>query len=261
MKKTADEKQLKVDEDFIDGNLEIINKMIKIIFEDYQVTKKQSADLVAILKLNFQKCGWIDSSTGIVIAGYGEREIFPSVHDFHVSGKLGRTLIYFDENIDKIDVNHNASICPYAQTEMVHQFAKGIDPDFSGMITDKFDAVLHSLSGLLPDSDKPKTKAFSSLLKDFIDAIIDAAYKDPIMDIVTCMQKSELTAMAEAMVNLTALKRHVSSDSETVGGPIDVALITKGDGFIWIKKKTNYDPILNRHLNQGYFRGGKNEDL
>jgi hypothetical protein len=81
------------------------------------------------------------------------------------------------------------------------------------------------------------------------------------MDIVACMQKSELTSMAEAMVNLTALKRHVSIDSETVGGPIDVALITKGDGFIWIKKKTNYDPALNRHLDQSYFRGGKNENL
>jgi hypothetical protein len=261
MKKTADEKQLKVDDDFIDGNPEIIGKMIKIVFEKYQVTKKQSADLTEILKLNFRKCGWIDSSTGIVIAGYGEREIFPSIHDFRVSGKLGKSLIYFDENTDKIDVNHNASICPYAQTEMVHQFAKGIDPDFAVMITDKFDTVLHALSGLLPDSYKSKSGDISKLFDDFIHSIINAAYKDPIMDIVTGMQKSELTAMAEAMVNLTALKRHVSSDSETVGGPIDVALITKGDGFIWIKKKTNYDPVLNRHLNQGYFRVGKNEDI
>jgi hypothetical protein len=39
------------------------------------------------------------------------------------------------------------------------------------------------------------------------------------------------------------------------------ALITKGDGFIWIKSKTNYDPVLNRHLNQSYFYGGKNEIL
>jgi hypothetical protein len=63
------------------------------------------------------------------------------------------------------------------------------------------------------------------------------------------------------MVSLTALKRHVSTDSETVGGPVDVALITKGDGFIWIKRKTNYDPALNGHLNQSYFRGGRNENV
>jgi hypothetical protein len=72
------------------------------------------------------------------------------------------------------------------------------------------------------------------------------------------MQKSELVAMAESMVNLTALRRHVTTDQETVGGPIDVALITKGEGFIWIKHKTNYDPYLNQHLQQNYFRGGKN---
>jgi hypothetical protein len=257
IKKTEDEKQLKVDEDFIDENAEIINGMMKAVFESCQISKKQSADLVSILKLNFQKCGWIDSSTGIVIAGYGEREIFPTVHDFHVSGKLGKSLIYFNESIDRIDGKHNASICPYAQTEMVHQFAKGIDPEFAEMIMDKLDTTLHSLSVLLRDSDKQKIDALSGLFADYISTAIDAAYTDPILDTVACMQKSELVAMAEAMVNLTALKRHVSTDAETVGGPIDVALITKGDGFIWIKRKTNYDPVINRHLSQNHFRGGQ----
>jgi hypothetical protein len=256
-KKKEDEKQLKIDEDFIDANIEIINEMVKIVFENYQISKKQSADLISILKMNFQKCGWIDSSTGLVIAGYGEREIFPTIHDFHVSGKLGKSLIYFNENIDKIDGKHNASICPYAQTEVVHQFAKGIDPEFAELITDKFGAILKSLSGLLQDSDKQKTEALSGLFADYISAIIDAAYKDPVMNIVACMQKIELVAMAEAMVNLTALKRHVSTDAETVGGPVDVALITRGDGFIWIKRKTTYDPVINRHLNQSCFRGGQ----
>jgi hypothetical protein len=71
------------------------------------------------------------------------------------------------------------------------------------------------------------------------------------------MQKSELAAMAEAMVNLTALKRHVTTDSETVGGPVDVAIISKGDGFIWIKRKTNYDPTINMNLHQKFFHGGE----
>jgi hypothetical protein len=261
LKKTDDEKQIKVDADYIDSNMESINKMIGIVFESYQISKKQSAELIGILKANFQKCSWIDNYTGIVIAGYGEREIFPTAHDFLISGKLGNSLIYFGENITKIGSEHSAAINPYSQTEMVHQFAKGIAPDFAELITEKFDIILHSMSDLLKDSDKPKIEALSELLNDYIIATVDSVYKDPIMDTVACMQKSELIAMAEAMVNLTALKRHVSTDSETVGGPIDVALITKGDGFIWIKKKTTYDPVLNRHLNQNYFRGGKNENL
>ncbi len=51
--------------------------------------------------------------------------------------------------------------------------------------------------------------------------------------------------MAEAPINLTSLKRRVSLDQETVGGPIDIAIISKGDGFVWIKRKHYFDPALN----------------
>ncbi len=33
--------------------------------------------------------------------------------------------------------------------------------------------------------------------------------------------------------------------TESVGGPIDVAVISKADGFIWIKRKHYFDPALN----------------
>jgi len=49
--------------------------------------------------------------------------------------------------------------------------------------------------------------------------------------------------MAEALVNITALRQHVSTAQETVGGPTDVALITKTDGFVWIKKKQIFESI------------------
>ena len=254
MKKTEDEKQIKPDYDFIDANTETIDKSLSYVFEKYQLSKKQIAELTAILKLQFQKWFWLGNFCGIVIAGYGEREIFPTLCEFKVSGKLGDSLIYFQYDLDQIGDDHTASICPFAQSEMVHQFVKGIDPDFNNMISSKVDAVLDSLSPLIDDPDKKKISAISDILGDYMTSIIRKVYISPIMDIVACMQKSELVSMAEAMVNLTALRRHVSTDEETVGGPIDVALITRGEGFIWIKKKTSYDPHLNRDLNQNYFR-------
>ncbi len=53
--------------------------------------------------------------------------------------------------------------------------------------------------------------------------------------------------MAESLVNLTAFKRKVSDDTETVGGPIDVAIISKADGFIWVKRKHYFAKELNHH--------------
>ena len=32
---------------------------------------------------------------------------------------------------------------------------------------------------------------------------------------------------------------------ETVGGPIDVAVISKGDGFIWVNRKHYFEPDKN----------------
>ena len=54
--------------------------------------------------------------------------------------------------------------------------------------------------------------------------------------------------MAESLVHLTYLKRRFTMAEESVGGPVDVAIITKGDGFIWIKRKHYFDPKLNQHF-------------
>jgi hypothetical protein len=68
----------------------------------------------------------------------------------------------------------------------------------------------------------------------------------PIINVVTALPKSELASLAESLVNLTSLKKRVSMQSETVGGPVDVAIISKADGFVWIKRKLYFSPELNQ---------------
>jgi hypothetical protein len=51
-------------------------------------------------------------------------------------------------------------------------------------------------------------------------------------------QRQDLAKMAESLVNLMAFLMRMSVDqSETVAEPIDVAILSKGDGFMWIKQK------------------------
>jgi hypothetical protein len=72
------------------------------------------------------------------------------------------------------------------------------------------------------------------------------------------LPKDELAAMAEALVNLTAFKRRMTDSLETVGGPIDVAVISKGDGLVWVKRKQYFPRELNHHFFTNYFRGVNN---
>jgi hypothetical protein len=81
----------------------------------------------------------------------------------------------------------------------------------------------------------------------------------PIIRAVSFLPKDELAAMAESLVNLTSFKRKISLDAETVGGPIDVAVISKGDGFIWIKRKHYFKPELNSGFFNNYFQENKKE--
>jgi len=62
--------------------------------------------------------------------------------------------------------------------------------------------------------------------------------------------------MAEAPVNLTKFRRRVTMERETVGGPIDVVVITKGDGFVWIRRKHYFASEYNSRVIARYAQGG-----
>ncbi|MDC5664994.1 hypothetical protein OIN79_17210, partial [Acinetobacter baumannii] len=77
---------------------------------------------------------------------------------------------------------------------------------------------------------------------------------DPVVSMVGALPKDELAAMAESLVNLTAFKRRITESLETVGGPIDVAVISKGDGFVWVKRKHYFPEELNQHFIANYLK-------
>ncbi len=52
--------------------------------------------------------------------------------------------------------------------------------------------------------------------------------------------------LAETLLVLQSLKERVTSNTEEVGGPIDVAAITKTEGLVWIKRKHFFGAELNQ---------------
>ena len=62
----------------------------------------------------------------------------------------------------------------------------------------------------------------------------------PILNSVHLIPLAEMAFLAESLVNITSLKRTFAIDGnqQTVGGPTDVAVMSKGDGFVWVKNKT-----------------------
>src|SRR5262249_30288512 len=105
-----------------------------------------------------------------------------------------------------------------------------------------------ALSGVQPQLQKLP----DALRQDWEDQT--ARYWRPVMSNIQALPKDELGAMAEAFVNLTKFRRRVTIDRETVGGPIDVAVITNGDGFVWVKRKHYFNAELNPRFLARYSR-------
>jgi len=201
--------------------------------------------------------------SGIVIAGFGERETFPSVVQIKAQGVLLDRLKQKEERRTAIGLDVQAAIVPFAQTEMVATFMEGIDPFYSRAIGSSLGELVKRLCECFAETlDRVPKKskdacvrklqqATPQLVEEFLNRLNAdkrKRYIDPVISTVGVLPKDELAAMAESLVNLTSFKRRVSMTPETVGGPIDVAVISKGDGFIWIKQKHYFKPELNRHF-------------
>lgn len=208
--------------------------------------------------------------SGLVIAGYGEKNIFPALISGHFYGILNGHVKYILKQRNEINRDNDNCIIPFAQTEIVDTFLTGINPNYLNVLDGAFESeilsVIKNISNKkLDKSEKDKLiKELNIRWDNIMNNILNFSnnkYVYPILQAVSVAPKDELAKMAESLVNLTSFKRQVSIDeySRTVGGPIDVAVISKGDGFVWIKRKHYFKPELNHHFFNNYYNDCKED--
>lgn len=199
--------------------------------------------------------------TGLVFAGFGRADDFPSLIAYEMDGMIaGKLKKRETHNFVTSRADITADIIPFAQREMVDRFLFGIDPEFESAIQDFLGKVMRQTGESIIDHAPRISKTNRAKLRSKLEESINIAlsdmkekaipevkerYKQQISDMVLFMQKPELSNMAEALVNITSVKRKFSAEQETVGGPIDVAVISKSDGFVWVKRKHYFDAALN----------------
>lgn len=205
--------------------------------------------------------------SGLVVAGFGEKELLPSMISFEIDGIIGGKLKCIESS--KFDATRKSQglIMPFAQTDMVYRFMEGIDPNYAVQLQANIGELLkqNSIDTLTAmglgeaqiTAMRPaiETAAMASLAAFWREdnRIRREQFAEPIIDMTMSLPKDELANLAEALVSLTSLQRRVSREIETVGGAVDVAVISKGDGFVWVKRKHYFSPDRNLRFVNGYF--------
>lgn len=254
----------------------IAKELIKDVFQGLTPMRSIVTKLYDIAAFIHSRDIFSDSTSGVVIAGYGEKEIYPAVLCHEIEGVVENKLKYkyVEDKSRAIGKGAECSIIPFAQDDMVASFMHGINPSINIFLVNYLNQMNERIPDLLSHdslcgTDEEKENIVttlkndvSELLRKFLEQLQQHTFTEhahPIMQMVCALPKDELAAMAESLVNLTAFKRRMTKSLETVGGPVDVAVISKGDGLVWVKRKHYFPSELNQHFFANYFRGVINE--
>jgi len=233
----------------------------------------QKGRLVEFCSLIVKKEYFSPHRTGIVFAGFGHGEQFPTLVAFETDGMLGGYLKYRRMDEYCVDVDREgvkAAVLPFAQKDMVDKFLYGLDDEIQGSVElfckESISAIGEEIFNRLNIDDAEELEALKNKVKSAETQFLKSLHEDAfetirkesrveIEDMVEFMPKSEMAKMAESLIELTSIKHRVSRGMETVGGPVDVAVISQAEGFVWVKRK-HYFPA---ELNARYYERLKNK--
>lgn len=223
--------------------------------------------LKKLIELALSRKNLLPGYSGIVVSGFGDAEVFPSVIEYQSDIIVNGRARIWQSRARSITQRENSFVMPFADTDVIKTITEGINPKFQekflseaiNMISKIPYEVLRPVTSLSDDEKLSFAKnATESLISAFSAFVSDmkkyreSEHVDPIEQTLSVLPVSELATVAETLLNASQIHKRVNPEIETVGGPVDVAVISKGDGFVWIKRKHYFDLQLNPSYTQKY---------
>ena len=246
----------------ISGALKQIKHILAQNKYDYKTIE---SILLDVLYLSFTRKENIHGYSGIAIFGYGQDEIYPSLYRLKIYGVICGKLKWYLEEACKVTNKNNGFVRPMAQSDVMVTLLSGIEPKLQQLIVQLTAQVIKEnikqIASIAGKTNKTLAKDISAidiqptlnLFNAELNSMIQNNHVAPLINTIAILQKEDLAEVAENLIYLTSLIRRITPDQESVGGPIDVALLSKGEGFIWIKRKHYFEETLNKNYFGKYY--------
>ncbi len=239
---------------------------VREMFRRFELPRARQQRIAGLLAVATTKLYFEPQESGLVIAGFGRSEIMPALHSCSIAGRIAGVLRTSEDRLHRITPTNPSFIETFAQDEEGRGFLSGTTPTmrrridnywtgavdrFPDRITERLSADVPELAdeGLRREVARVATELVRSEVDDFttdMQEFQSSNYTAPMNTSITALPKDEVGILAESLVNLTLLKQRISvRGPASVGGPIDVALISPGDGLVWLKRKHYFSADLN----------------
>jgi hypothetical protein len=228
---------------------QLIQSLIASLRNDYGAFAVSDATIERLREIavySATRDAFFEHYTGVVFAGFGARDKFPSMRSYLTSSVILGILKRKQDRAADMTADGGPVVQPFAQDRMIRTFLTGMDQYLRMFMygeTLKLSMNLVSdVIGRAPISDSQRQQLFRDYsennmghaLREFfksIDAYQYAVHTRPIYRAIGSLPKRELGETAASLIKLNSFQQKVMHSIETVGGPIDVAVITRNGGL------------------------------
>ncbi len=234
---------------------QLIDSLIGALRSDYGALTVSDATrerLREIAVLAATRDAFFEHYTGVVFAGFGAREKFPSMRSYLTSSVILGILKRKQDRAADMTSDGGPIVQPFAQDRMIRTFLTGMDQYLRMfMYGETLKLSMNLVSDVItraPISDQQRQALFRDYsennmghaLREFfksIDAYQYAVHTRPIYRAIGSLPKRELGETAASLIKLNSFQQKVMHSIETVGGPIATAVITRNGGLEMRREK------------------------
>ena len=162
-------------EEFSSAYGPIVRELAIENLEKTALTEAHFEKLIALSHLLIGGNFFYERTTGIVISGFGEAEIYPALQEYSVGGVINNTVRYAAQRISTITRELPVDVIPFAQTDSIWGFLNGITPKMQERVVGLMDLALSRFSEhMLEKLSIERTDEIEKVLMDATGSVLDS---------------------------------------------------------------------------------------
>lgn len=210
-----------------------LNELIEKSF-DYPIPTNVKTILKRAM-INFALAAYdIRSDTNLVFVGFGSKDEFAGSQRLRIRGIFNNKLLAITEaalyvSPDDID----SRIIYAAQADAMKALIQGYHPNFGNELERTVSHTLHEFM----KGKKMESRYAQELSDKITQELADYSrnqFIDPAFNAIMNMTPEQLATAAKGLVVMQAAAAGIGTQSPTVGGPVEVSMITRKDGVRWV---------------------------
>jgi hypothetical protein len=202
---------------------------------------------------NYIRQGQFINRATLAFVGYGREEILPAWANVELAAFLEGELLFIhrDSRAGDPTLTPYFGIRPLGQDSAINLFLRGAEQGSvnsarraaSRVIESTRQSLLENVAdegarATIEQQFEEMQSEVSTKIDEEVWDYSDSEFVGPLRNAISGLPSGDLAAVAKSLVELQALRQTTTAEIGTVGGPIDVATISRDIGFRWIRHKS-----------------------